>query len=117
MYRVVILRVQGKRHLLAHCVYFYVIEPRGRYVCSFMCIKVVCVVCGLCSIATGFRHCAKLRLIQSRRRRICAFLNAKEADTMQEWCIVDTCIAWIKKVIVRGHTIRWQGMMFVGGAD
>ena len=82
VYRVVTLRVQGKRDLLSHCAHFRVIEPRGGHVYSFVCINVVCVMCGLCSIDTCFRHCAEFRFIQSRRRCICTFLDVKEAGTI-----------------------------------
>ena len=63
MYQVVVLGVQGKGHLVAHCAYFCAIEPRGGYVCPLVCIKVVCLMCGLRSIATSLHHCAKLHLI------------------------------------------------------
>ena len=44
MYQVVVLGVQGKGHLVAHCAYFCVIEPRRGYVCPLVCIKVVCLI-------------------------------------------------------------------------
>ena len=108
MYQVVVLGVQGKGHLVAHCAYFCVIEPRGRYVCPLVCIKVVCLMCGLRSIATSLHHCAKLHLTQARRRRIYALLNAKEVGANKEWRIVNTCIALddrrIRGVVAGGVT-------------
>ena len=99
MYQMMVLGAHGKGHLVAHYVDFCVIEPRGGYVCPLVCIKIVCVMCGLRSIATSLLHCAKLRLIQAGRRRIYVLLSVKEVGADKEWRIVNTCIALGDRII------------------
>ena len=80
-----------------------------------MCVRVVSVMCDLCSVGTRCPHCTRFCVIQSRHGRMCAFLGVNEASPIQGRCIVSPRTAGDGQMIVWICIVSRYSVMCTGG--